>query len=418
MKKIIIIGLIIALMLLVLPAGASDYTLNIFGNANEDNIINMQDVTYTELIILEYKEPTQFADAKYDDNIDILDVTQIELVILGKEKELTICDQADRIVTVQKPVEKIVTLFPAVMRVIVHLDAADMIVGVCGRTADYADTMVVLQAHPELAELPCAGMYNDPNAEMIISLDPDVVFAYVSVPDAADTLQEITGIPVICISPSPTGNEYNAPGGPYDTWSLAGMVIGKREQANELISYCEEEIAKVTDITSGIPDEDKPTVYFCHAHQATDITRAVTSYDPMNIAGAKNVAGELTGSGPSVVLDVPKEQIIDWDPEIIMIHGFSKEPLLSIESVLSDPTLGGVKAIEDERIYYTKGWYIGWDPATGLAECSYMAKLFHPDSFADLDIEQKGNEILEKFYGVEGLYTWTLEYCGNYYTWN
>ncbi len=50
----ILAGITVGLLLLALPAAASDYTLGIFGNANEDDTINMQDVTYTELIILEY----------------------------------------------------------------------------------------------------------------------------------------------------------------------------------------------------------------------------------------------------------------------------------------------------------------------------------------------------------------------------
>ena len=50
----ILAGITVGLLLLALPAAASDYPLGIFGNANEDDTINMQDVTYTELIILEY----------------------------------------------------------------------------------------------------------------------------------------------------------------------------------------------------------------------------------------------------------------------------------------------------------------------------------------------------------------------------
>ena len=92
MKKNTMLVGIIMMLLLTLPASASDYTLKIFGNANEDDTINMQDVTYLELIILEYRDETELADAKYDGEIDILDVTQIELIILGKEKELTILD--------------------------------------------------------------------------------------------------------------------------------------------------------------------------------------------------------------------------------------------------------------------------------------------------------------------------------------
>jgi len=82
--NVILAEIAMSLLLLTLPAAASDYTLGIFGNANEDDTINMQDVTYTELIILEYKDKTQLADGKHDDRINMQDVTQIELVILGR----------------------------------------------------------------------------------------------------------------------------------------------------------------------------------------------------------------------------------------------------------------------------------------------------------------------------------------------
>ena len=99
---------LIAVISGAIPAAASDYTLGIFGNANEDDTVNMQDVTYTELIILERRDRTELSDAKYDGKINMQDVTQIELVILGKEKELTLLDFTDRIVTVKKPVERVI----------------------------------------------------------------------------------------------------------------------------------------------------------------------------------------------------------------------------------------------------------------------------------------------------------------------
>ncbi|MBW2636117.1 MAG: hypothetical protein JRC86_01090 [Deltaproteobacteria bacterium] len=55
----ILLGMAMILFCCTLPAAAaSDYTLGIFGNANEDDTINMQDVTYTELIILEHRDRT------------------------------------------------------------------------------------------------------------------------------------------------------------------------------------------------------------------------------------------------------------------------------------------------------------------------------------------------------------------------
>jgi len=71
MKTNTIIFGITILLLLALPAAASDFTLEVFGNANEDDTINMQDVTYTELIILEYRDQTELSDAKYDSKINM-----------------------------------------------------------------------------------------------------------------------------------------------------------------------------------------------------------------------------------------------------------------------------------------------------------------------------------------------------------
>ena len=86
MKTAILVGMTISL-LLALPAAASDYTLSVFGNANEDDTINLQDVTYTELVIFEYRDKTDLADGTCDGKINMQDVTQIGLIILGKEKE-------------------------------------------------------------------------------------------------------------------------------------------------------------------------------------------------------------------------------------------------------------------------------------------------------------------------------------------
>ncbi len=59
------------------------FTTVLPGDANDDGSITMQDVTYTELIILGYLEPTSGADANEDGNINMGDVTTIELMILG-----------------------------------------------------------------------------------------------------------------------------------------------------------------------------------------------------------------------------------------------------------------------------------------------------------------------------------------------
>jgi len=139
------------MLLLAMPAAASDFTLGVFGNANEDDTINMQDVTYTELIILEYRDETELSDAKYDSKINMQDVTQIELVILGKEKEITILDSADKIVTLNKPLERIIVGSGNQAEGVMVLKAVDTVVGVCSWITTQGTV------YPELSELPPVG---------------------------------------------------------------------------------------------------------------------------------------------------------------------------------------------------------------------------------------------------------------------
>ena len=92
----------------VTTASEDDFVLGVYGNANEDDTIDMRDLTYVKLIFFGKKPETELADAKYDGKINPLDFIQIKLIIVGKEKELTIIDSADRIVTVKKPLERMV----------------------------------------------------------------------------------------------------------------------------------------------------------------------------------------------------------------------------------------------------------------------------------------------------------------------
>jgi len=402
MKINLLVGITISLMLLVLPAAASDHILDIFGNANEDDTIDLKDVEYTASVVLGLDNQTQLADAKYDGEIDILDVTQIELIILGREKELTVIDQADRIVAVTMPIERVVTTFPSVTRAILVVDGSDRIVGVSSVLNRYSDKMLCLQAYPELKDLPTVGMHTEPNAESILALKPDVVFSWSG---NADVLQEKTGIPVITITTPSYFDE-----GSWDSYRLVGYILGKEEEVEELISYANEKIEEITEITSKIPEDEKPKVYFVSCCRGIcEITKTWGYYAPGDIAGGINVAeDQVLSSGSSIV---SKEQIIDWNPDIILLHGGSKTDKwdLSIEDILADPDLQIVNAVKNGNVNYTKGYMIGWDPVTGLTEAFYMAKLFHPDKFKDLDVEEMNNEILKRFYGVDGLYAWLLE---------
>ena len=405
-KILVLIGIAIYAVLLASPVLASAGYSKIYGNANEDDTLDMRDVTYIKLVIFGKKPATTFADANYDGKISMLDIGQTKLIILDKEKTLTLVDMADRIVTVPRPIERIVSTFPEETRVIVEVGGVDKLVGVSSYLIGdrYAPNFVMLIAYPQLKELSGVGSYREPNTEQIVALNPDVVISGNSGPDKANILQEKTCIPTVALSAK---FDYKGEGGAFEAYRLAGKVIGNEERAEELISFINEEFDKIRAVTSEIPDSEKIKAYFC-----SGITQPYGTYDPIEIAGGINVAAE---SGYGWETDTTKEHVIKWNPDIILIHSTSKSHgFCTIEDILSDPDLEPINAVKNKRVYYSKGGYVGGNPATAVTEGPYMAKLFYPEKFEDLDVEEEGNMILKMFYGVDGLYTYMQENCDLY----
>ena len=180
---------------------------------------------------------------------------------------------------------------------------------------------------------------------------------------------------------------------------IIGAVTGNDEKARDLITYSKEKVDEIAKITSEIPDEDKPVVYCCGGGWAGgDIICKCDGRQPLiEWAGGLNAA-ESTSS-----IVVSKEQIIKWNPDVILVHaGGSKD----IEAIFSDPALQHVNAVKNGKVYLIQIASSGAGIlGAQLAEVRYLAKLLYPDKFEDLDVEAEGNEIMEHFYGVDGLYT-------------
>jgi len=389
----ILILFALCLLLVVMPAADAAYTsfaweygdtLTVYGNANLDDVVDEDDIEYVRGVIGGTNDETPFADANYDGQIDEDDIAQIELIVSGEEDELTIMDMSNRAVTVPMPVERIVAASQDTIRTLVVLGAEDKIVG-CDFPTSWSS---IWYAAPALEDLPDIGGGDSFNVELAVSLDPDVIFVGTSGYNA-DEIQEKSQVPAIAVTSYPNDLWI------VDMFRIVGAVTGKDEKARDLITYTEVKVDEITEITSGIPDEDKPVVYTTHG--GGKITQCCGAISGVEWAGGLNAA-EFTGNS-----EVSKEQVIKWNPDVILITFGNTE---KIEAVVSDPVLQSVNAVKDGRVYslyISKG---GWGSlGSQLAALNYLAKLLHPDEFEDLDVEEGGNEIMEHLYGVDGIYT-------------
>ena len=394
----ILLGIVAFLLLFTLPAAASDFTLGVFGNANEDDTINMQDVTYTELIILEYRDETELSDAKYDGKINMQDVTQIELVILGKEKELTFIDNAERTVTVEKPIERIVMLSTDSAEVGRSLGGQEKIVGVTTYLAK--DTVFF----PDIALLPTVGSSFHPDWEVVLSLDPDLVFAYTSAlkPKYFGDTPERLGIAV--------GGFSNCKLLTRDVQLREqGYIIGKKDEAEELINFYHECTDPIEEVVGGISEEEKPRVYIeCCSDYKARTSRSGTH--PMcEMAGGINIGADLPGEGTTVGVD--PEWIIDQNPDIIVkvvsgskvSNGYDEDDPAEMKAVsdaiMSRPGFDGISAVQDGRVYLICPDIC--DRSSNSIGVAYMARWFHPTLFDDQDPEAMHQTYIDDFCGID-----------------
>ncbi len=378
------------LLALTLPAAASDHTLGVFGNANEDDTINMQDVTYTELIILEYRDRTELSDAKYDGKINMQDVTQIELVILGKEKELTLLDTADRTVTVNKPITSIVGGPFGILRSF-GLELTDIVVGTYSQ--------VDLEVYPELSdELLDVGSGWTPDLEKILGLNPDVVF--IQPPggpfDTTPTLTKLesAGITVLCF-------KCQTPAIHREEVEKLGYLFDRRDEAEIYLNWRENILNLIKETVDTIPEEDGVNVYFESYKPYTTYPR----YGYLTEAGGVDIfAGEPGGS-------VDPEAVIDQNPDVILkvaypgggytLDADDTADLKALrDEIMSRSELQGVKAVEDERVYVITSYLLLYLPHCNHIECfqlAYQAKWLHPELFEDLDPQAIHQEYLTEF---------------------
>ena len=409
LNKLLTAIVLCTLFLVALPgigiaAAQEDEILDIYGNANEDDIIDMRDFTYTARIILWLEDETTLADANFDGDVNVLDMTQIGLIILGRESKLTLVDSADRTVTVNKPVERVTFDHIATPEVISLLGAEDRAVG-----RDYYTTDEILL--PWISNLPViAGpMGYDVYYETVFELDPDIFFAvkltYPGLEDVIATLEP--EIPVVVLN-------FFEPDTMVENIRKMRYVLNTEENGEEFIAWYEGVIYSIEEKTTGLSEEEKPQVFlkvpgWTHEELATYSDESAWARYLIGISGGINIAADLPGEWVAV----DSEWLVDQNPDTVVASmyapynpsasGYDVDDTSVAEAtrdeIMAMDVFAGGKAVEEGRVYLFQ-IEMSATPRFVVTQ-AYMAKWFQPELFEDLDPKAIHQEYLTDFMRID-----------------
>ena len=390
-------------------AAEGDFTLEIYGNANEDDTIDMRDYTYTARIICWLEEETDLADANYDGRISVADMTQIGLIILGRECELTIVDSAHvdgdsnrRVVTIHKPVNRIVCIgygSHGDYTLIRALNAAEKVVGAAH------DLFEQKRLFPELQE----GKVTDvggycPDYEIILALNPDLVTSCL---ESDIQMCEDAGIPAYRIGH--THIEDMAA-----NVTKLGYILDRKEEAKEAIDFILDTREEISEKTEDIPEDEKPTVYIESGSLWAGDYQIASLYGPPGracaLAGGRNIFTDpsFDWCGPSI----GAEWVIEQNPDIIIKMAYLGSPEYGYETddpsgmeelrdeIMNRPELAGVNAVKNGQVYVISCNIVYPIYCSGVGP-AYLAKMFHPDRFSDFDPKVVHQEYVDRFLSLD-----------------
>ena len=306
-----------------------------------------------------------------------------------------------REVFIPSKIETIVTLGPGATRLATYLGVVDMIIGAETQTSNFNILMDFSPVvYPIFEKKPIVGRgggsgENNAYVEALIKLDPDVILAAFT-PEAANSLQEQTNIPVVAVRYTSTGlaNETF-----FNGLNVFAQVVNKESRAIEIENFVESLRRDLSERTINIALNNRPTVY------AGAITFAgqrgfggtYSNFGPLVAINALNVADTVFEEG---FYEVSFEQILLWDPDIIFIDP-GNIALINGEYASNPNFFNSLTAIQNGRVYTLPSFnFSAQNISYGFINAYFAGTILYPDQFEDIFIEDIADKVLTFFLGI------------------
>ncbi len=273
----------------------------------------------------------------------------------------TLTDAGGTEVTLEAPPTRIASVTLASDEILLSLIEPDRLIGVSTFATDPGISNVAALA----GSIPHA-LTADP--ELLISLDPDLILVATWTDPAVVQQLRDAGLAVF-MTPTPVGLQAIR-----ETISLLGELVGAEEAAAARIAEMNAQLQAVAEAVAGV---DPLRVLYLTPGNYTSGSPSTIS-EVIAAAGGIDVAAE---AGVSQFEPLGDEFILEQDPDVILLSGWTPWDPTFVESFRSNPVYSGLSAVQSGRVHPVNDAHLTTTShfiAEGVAD---VASLLYPERY-------------------------------------
>jgi iron complex transport system substrate-binding protein len=266
----------------------------------------------------------------------------------------------------------------------------------CGVTDAVKKCDLLTMYDPHLKKVPAVrSEEGQVNIEALLRADPDIVIG--SEADMA-AVEKSPGLTALRINDSQAHGSMSQI---REEMRFFGSVFGKEEKAEQYVIYLDNILSLIKFSLADIPADKRLKVFMgFNADHLTTYGSDTFMDDCVKAAGCVNAAGAISGSDEKDggLATVSMEQLLSWDPDIVIVDNSSPDDLLN------DPSWSKLKAVQNKRVYrLPTGLFI-----LSRASCEaavlvpqWLAITAYPDKLNFLDMNDRVREFYAKNFNFQ-----------------
>lgn len=283
-------------------------------------------------------------------------------------------DSAGRSIAVEKPFERIISLYTAHTENLFSLGLDEEVLGV-SRSDDYPSAATEKKRY---------SAHDGP--EKFLAAKPDLVLVRPMIDRGyAPLIERLEQFGVVVVSLQPSNVEQM-----FEYWRILGILTGKSERAENMIEEFQERLAKIRSLVARIDPGKRKKVYFeaIHARMKTFSPGAMPVF-ALKEAGGINLADDADSVRNTNIAYFGKERILSLADEIdvyLAQRGAMNDA--TIETIRNEPGFSVIKAVKNGNIHIVDESLVSRPTMRLLKGITEIGRILHPEIFSEAAVSE------------------------------